>query len=178
MKISQKQNRTRINDSITVSEVRLIGKDNEQLGVMPVTEALVKAQQQNLDLVEISPNAEPPVCKVMDFGRYLFDIKKKKATQKKKQHVTQIKEIKFRPTTEKADYQVKLRKITEFLSRGDRVKITMRLRGREINFRELGVKLFEQLKQDVADIATVERDIHLEGRQFFMLLTPGKSATK
>lgn len=143
---------------------------------MSVADALSQAQASNLDLVEISPNAEPPVCRIMDFGRYLFDIKKRKNIAKKKQHVTQLKEIKFRATTEEGDYKIKLRKIQEFIGRGDRVKISMRFRGREIQFRDLGIKLFDRLKQDVVSIAQVDRDIEMEGRQFIMILAPHKKS--
>ena len=143
---------------------------------MSVADALSQAQASNLDLVEISPNAEPPVCRIMDFGRYLFDIKKRKNIAKKKQHVTQLKEIKFRATTEEGDYKIKLRKIHEFIGRGDRVKISMRFRGREIQFRDLGIKLFDRLKQDVVSIAQVDRDIEMEGRQFIMILAPHKKS--
>ena len=156
-------------------EVRVIDQEGEQAGVMSIAQALAKAQQVELDLVEISPNAEPPVCRIMDFGRYLFDLKKRKNEQKKKQHVTQVKEIKFRPTTEDADYQVKLRKIISFLQRGDRVKISMRFRGREIQFRDVGAKLLERLKHDVQDVAIVERDLQLDGRQFFMVFASKKA---
>ena len=143
---------------------------------MSAADALSQAQASNLDLVEISPNAEPPVCRIMDFGRYLFDIKKRKNIAKKKQHVTQLKEIKFRATTEEGDYSIKLRKIQDFIARGDRVKISMRFRGREIQFRDLGVKLFDRLKQDVVSIAQVDRDIEMEGRQFIMILAPHKKS--
>lgn len=155
-------------------EIRLVNQKGEQLGIMSVSEALQQSQAAGLDLVEISPNATPPVCRIMDFSRHLFDEKKRKNEQKKKQHVTQVKEIKFRPTTEEADYQVKLRKILGFLKRGDRVKISMRFRGREMQFRDVGAKLLERLKLDVQDVANVERDLELEGRQFFMLFTAKK----
>ena len=155
-------------------EVRLVNQEGEQLGIMSVPDALSKARGAGLDLVEISPNATPPVCRIMDFSRHLFDEKKRKNEQKKKQHVTQVKEIKFRPTTEDADYQVKLRKIVGFLGRGDRVKISMRFRGREMQFRDVGAKLLERLKLDVQDVAVVERDLELDGRQFFMVFAAKK----
>lgn len=141
---------------------------------MDLNEALEKARGVSLDLVEVSPNAEPPVCRIMDFGKYIFEMKKKSQGGKTKQKQVQVKEIKFRPGTEKGDYDIKLKKLTKFLEGGDRTKITLRYRGREMAHQELGVKLLRRVEKDLEEIATVEQFPKLEGRQLVMLMTPKK----
>lgn len=167
--------RARVNDQITTREVRLIGSDGSQVGVVSLQEALRLAEEAGMDLVEISPTAKPPVCRVMDYGKYLFELSKKQAEAKKKQKQVQVKEIKFRPTTEEGDYQVKLRNLTRFLSQGNKVKVTMRFRGREVTHQEFGFRILNRLKEDTVEIATVEQDPKREGRQLQMVLAPKKS---
>lgn len=142
---------------------------------MSSADALVKAQQAGLDLVEVSPNATPPVCRIMDFGKYRFENSKKQQASKKKQKRTQIKEIKFRPRTEEGDYQVKLRKLRTFLEHGDKTKVTMRYRGREFAHQELGMQLLKRVEADLEDIANVEQMPNMEGRQMVMMLGPKKT---
>lgn len=139
---------------------------------MKIGEALVQAAEASLDLVEISPNAEPPVCRIMDFGKYQFERSKKKAASRKKTKTSQLKEIKFRPSTDVGDYQVKLRNITKFLNNGDKVKVTVRFRGREMAHHQLGSGLLERVKKDVEEIAVVEQQSKFEGRQIVMVLAP------
>jgi translation initiation factor IF-3 len=137
-------------------------------------EALRMASEQGLDLVEVAPTAEPPVCKVMDYGKFVFEQSKKTHAAKKKQRQIQVKEVKFRPGTEEGDYQVKLRNLTRFLTAGDKAKVTLRFRGREMAHRELGAKLLERVRDDLAELATVEQFPQMEGRQMTMVLTPKK----
>lgn len=137
-------------------------------------EALVMAEEAGMDLVEIVPNADPPVCRLMDFGRFLFDEKKKKNEAKKKQKQVQVKEIKFRPGTDEGDYQVKLRNLTRFLAEGDKAKVTMRFRGREHAHRELGLELLQRVETDLATVSIVEQQPQMEGRQMVMVLGPKK----
>ncbi|MCU7852140.1 MAG: translation initiation factor IF-3 [Candidatus Thiodiazotropha sp. (ex Monitilora ramsayi)] len=164
----------RLNDDITVSEVRLIGADGEQIGVVTIDEALRAAQDAALDLVEIVPNGEPPVCRVMDYGKFLFDLKKQKQAAKKKQKQVHIKEIKFRPGTGEGDYQVKLRNLTRFLQDGDKTKVTMRFRGREHAHRELGLELLQRVEKDLEEFGQIEQKPAMEGRQMVMVLGPKK----
>lgn len=154
--------------------VRLIGADGEQIGVMPVRQAQQLAYDADLDLVEISPNADPPVCRVMDFGKYRFEQNKKLAAAKKKQKQIQVKEIKFRPGTDEGDYHVKIRNLIRFLNDGDKAKVTVRFRGRELAHRELGMELLQRIETDLADYAVVEQHAKMEGRQMIMTLTPKK----
>jgi translation initiation factor IF-3 len=142
---------------------------------MSSAEALGKAREVGLDLVEVSPNAKPPVCRIMDFGKYKFESSKKQQASKKKQKRTQIKEIKFRPRTEEGDYQVKLKKLRNFLEKGDKTKVTMRYRGREFAHQELGMELLKRVYADLEDIANVEQMPNMEGRQMVMLLGPKKT---
>ena len=137
-------------------------------------EALTTAGEAGLDLVEIQPNAEPPVCRIMDFGKFLFDQKKQKALAKKKQKQTQVKEVKFRPGTDEGDYRVKLRNLIRFLKDGDKTKVTMRFRGREHAHRELGLELLRRVEGDLAEFGTVEQQPQMEGRQMVMVLGPKK----
>jgi translation initiation factor IF-3 len=152
----------------------LIGVDGESVGVVPVAQALEAAYDVDLDLVEISPNAEPPVCRIMDYGKYLFEKSKQKAAAKKKQKQIHIKEIKFRPGTDIGDYQVKLRNLKRFLSDGDKAKVTMRFRGREMAHQELGRELLERVKADLEEYGAVESFPKLEGRQMVMVIAPLK----
>jgi len=154
--------------------VRLIGADGNQIGVVALREAQERAEEEGLDLVEIVPNAEPPVCRIMDFGRFLFDQKKKTQEARKKQKQVQVKEVKFRPGTDQGDYQVKLRNLVRFLNEGDKAKVTMRFRGREHAHRELGLDLLKRVEGDLAEISTVEQQPQMEGRQMVMVLTPKK----
>jgi len=157
-----------------VPEVRLIGADGDQVGVVDLRAAREKATEAGLDLVEIVPNAEPPVCRLMDFGRFLFDQKKKKSEARKKQKQVQVKEVKFRPGTDIGDYQVKLRNLTRFLQEGDKAKVTMRFRGREHAHRELGLELLRRVESDLAELSVVEQQPQMEGRQMIMVLGPKK----
>lgn len=163
-----------MNEQITSPEVRLIDSEGNQAGIVSTREALRVAEEAELDLVEISPTAEPPVCKVMDYGKYLFELSKKQAEAKKKQKNFQVKEIKFRPTTEEGDYQVKLRNLCRFLNHGDKVKVTLRFRGREMVHQELGMRLLDRLAKDIEELAVVEQEPKREGRQLLMVVSPKK----
>ena len=162
----------RINESIRAEQIRVVGADGEMKGVMTVREALRLAEEAGLDLVEISPNAEPPVCKILDSGKYKYELQKKAAEARKKQKVIDIKEIKIRPGIEEHDYQVKLRNARRFLEEGDKVKVTMRFRGREMAHLEIGMTLLGRLKQDLADLGKPELEPRMEGRQALMVITP------
>ncbi|MCU7798782.1 MAG: translation initiation factor IF-3 [gamma proteobacterium symbiont of Lucinoma myriamae] len=164
--------KTRINDEITAREIRVIGADGEQAGIMGLAEAKKLANDSEMDLVEIAPTANPPVCRVMDHGKFIFEQKKKKAQEKKKQKQTQVKEVKFRPGTEEGDYQVKLRNLTRFLENGDKTKVTIRFRGREMAHRELGLEVLNRVAVDLEELANVEQRAKLEGRQMTMVLAP------
>ncbi len=142
------------------------------MGIVDIATALETAQQDSLDLVEISPDAEPPVCKVMDYGKHVFDIKKKLAQQKKKQKQTQVKEMKFRPGTDEGDYQIKLRNLVRFLENGDKAKVTLRFRGREMAHQELGAEMMKRVEVDLSELAQVEQYPKLEGRQMTMVMAP------
>lgn len=144
------------------------------LGVMPLSQALQHAGEAELDLVEVSPTAAPPVCRVMDYGKYVFEENKKRQAAKKKQKQIQVKEVKFRPGTEEGDYQIKLRNLVRFLTDGDKAKITLRFRGREMAHQELGMKLLKRLEADLAEVGQVEQFPKMEGRQMVMVLSPKK----
>lgn len=154
--------------------VRLIDQNGAQVGIVTVDEALLQAKQVTLDLVEISPNVDPPVCRIMDYGKYIFDQGKRKTQQKKHQKQVQVKEVKFRPVTDVGDYRVKMRKITEFLERGDRVKVSLRFRGREVQHQELGIEFIDRIKKDLPPGTVVEQEAKMEGRQITMLVVAGK----
>jgi translation initiation factor IF-3 len=154
--------------------VRLIGADGEQVGVVALDEALKVAQAATLDLVEIVPDSTPVVCKVMDYGKHLFEIKKTKAAAKKKQKQQQVKEMKFRPGTEEGDYKVKLRNLIRFLENGDKAKVSLRYRGREMAHQELGMEMLKRIEVDLEELATVEQYPKMEGRQLIMVLAPKK----
>ena len=162
----------RVNEDIRAREVHLIDKDGSNRGNIPVAEALQLAQQAGLDLVEISPNATPPVCKLLDYGKYKYQEQKKQAEARKKQKVVEVKEIKFRPMIDEHDYQVKMRSMQRFFDEGDKVKVTLRFRGREMAHQELGTKLLDRVKEDTGKIAKVEMEARLEGRQMVMVLAP------
>lgn len=166
--------RARINDQINVPEVRLIDEEGEQVGVVPIAEALAKAQEKGLDLVELSPDAKPPVCRLMDYGKHLFDLRQKQRESRKKQRRMQVKEIKFRPGTDEGDYQVKLRNLIRFLEAGDKAKVTVRFRGREMAHQTLGLELMKRVENDLAEYGSVEQRPNMEGRQMVMVLGPGR----
>ena len=172
--IAKLDKRNRVNEEITVPEVRLIGVDGQQIGVVSIGAALEASTEAEVDLVEISPTAEPPVCRLMDYGKYLFDLKKEKAAARKKQKQIQVKEIKFRPGTDEGDYQVKLRNLHRFLEEGDKAKVTMRFRGREHAHRELGLAVLQRVEADLVELAVVEQQPQMEGRQMVMVLAPKK----
>jgi translation initiation factor IF-3 len=162
----------RINEEIRAREIHLIDKDGANRGNVTVAEALQLAQEAGLDLVEISPNATPPVCKLLDFGKYKYQEQKKAAEARKKQKVVEVKEIKFRPMIDDHDYDVKMRSMKRFFEEGDKVKVTLRFRGREMAHQELGVKLLDRVKDDTTKIAKIEMDARFEGRQMVMVLAP------
>ena len=154
--------------------MRVIGADGEQVGVMPTEKAQEMANEADMDLVEVSPDAKPPVCRIMDFGKYQFELNKKRHEAKKKQKVIHVKEVKFRPGTEEGDYQVKLRNLIRFLENGDKAKITVRFRGREMAHQELGQQLLKRIEADLEEYGSVEQFPKLEGRQMVMVLGPKK----
>ncbi|MEL7537610.1 MAG: translation initiation factor IF-3 [Pseudomonadota bacterium] len=166
--------RAKRNEEIEADQVRVINTDGEQAGVMPLEEALELAAGQKLDLVEVSPNADPPVCRVMDFGKFAFEQSKKSQSSRRKQKQVHLKEVKFRPGTDVGDYNVKLRNLTRFLTNGDKAKVTLRFRGREMAHQDLGAKLLERIRDDLEELANVEQMPQLEGRQMIMVLAPKK----
>lgn len=163
-----------INENISAREVRLIGADGQQIGIVSIDEALHAADEVKLDLVEISAEAIPPVCRIMDYGKHLFEKKKQAAIAKKNQKQVQIKEIKFRPGTEEGDYQVKLRNLVRFLEEGDKAKVSLRFRGREMAHQELGMELLKRVEADLVEYGVVEQYPKLEGRQLMMVIAPKK----
>lgn len=164
----------RVNDRIRAPEIRLIGAEGENIGLISPEKAMVLAEAAGLDLVEISPNATPPVAKIMDFGKYKYETQKKESEARKKQKIIEIKEIKFRPNTDTHDYDVKMRSVTKFLEGGDKVKITLRFRGREMAHADLGRKLLERVAEDVTELGKIEAIPRLEGRQMVMMINPVK----
>jgi translation initiation factor IF-3 len=168
------EKKPRVNEEIHSAQVRLIDDKGGQLGVVPTRDALKISEEAGLDLVEVSPEAKPPVCRIMDYGKYKFQLSKRKAAARKKQKQIQIKEIKIRPGTEEADYQVKLRNIVRFLSEGNKAKVTLRFRGREGAHPELGTLLLQRILVDVADQGVVEQNPRFEGRQMVMVVGPKK----
>lgn len=167
--------RSLLNEEIRSSNVRLVAADGSQRGVVSREEALAEARASGLDLVLVASEAEPPVCKVMDYGKHLFELKKTKAAQRKKQKQIQVKEIKFRPGTEEGDYQVKLRNLRRFLEEGDKAKISLRFRGREVVHPEIGMELMKRIAGDLDDLGQVESEPKFEGRQVIMVLQPRKN---
>ena len=164
----------RVNERIRAPEIRLIGADGENIGLIAPDKAMQLAEEAGLDLVEISPNASPPVAKIMDFGKYKYETQKKESEARKKQKIIEIKEIKFRPNTDTHDYDVKMRSVVKFLQGGDKVKVTLRFRGREMAHADLGRKLLERVAADVTEIGKVEANPQLEGRQMVMMINPVK----
>ena len=171
----KKNSGPRTNESITASEVRVISSTGEQLGILSVREALNKAEDEGFDLVEISPNANPPVCKITDYGKLKYKEQKSKKEAKKKQKTIEIKEIKMRPGIDKHDYNVKLKALSKFIGGGNKVKISMRFRGREIEHKNLGFNLLNKLTEEVVNFAEVEVPPKTEGRQIIMVLVPVSS---
>ncbi|HTI17263.1 MAG TPA: translation initiation factor IF-3 [Trinickia sp.] len=164
----------RINGEITAPEVRLAGVDNEPLGIVKLAEAFRLSEQQDVDLVEIAPQADPPVCRLMDYGKFKYQEAKKQHEAKLKQKVIQVKEVKFRPGTDDGDYNVKLRNLVRFLEEGDKTKITLRFRGREMAHQEIGMRMLERLRTDLDEVGQVEQMPKMEGRQMIMVLAPKK----
>ena len=152
----------------------MIGLDNEPVGIVSLIEAFKQAEEANVDLVEIAPNAEPPVCRVMDYGKFRYQEQKKAHEAKMKQKVIQVKEVKFRPGTDEGDYNIKLRNITRFLEDGDKCKITLRFRGREMAHQEIGARMLERLRDDLDELGQVEQFPKMEGRQMVMVMSPKK----
>jgi translation initiation factor IF-3 len=161
-----------VNEEITAPKVRLVGPDGDMLGVVSAPEAIAKAAEYGLDLIEISPNAEPPVCKIIDHGKFKYEIQKKKNEARKKQKVIDIKEIKMRPGIDDHDYQVKMRSVRRFLEDGDKVKMTIRFRGREMVHMELGARVLDRIRADIDAIAKVEQTPRTEGRMMTMVIAP------
>ncbi len=161
-----------INDRIQSDPVRVINPDSTQLGVVSLKVAQEAADDADLDLVEIAPNSDPPVCRIMDYGKYLYNESKRRHDARKKQKQIVVKEIKFRPGTDVGDYDIKVRKLTEFLGAGNKTKVTMRFRGREMAHKELGMEVLERVRDDLKDIAEVEQAAQMEGRQMIMVLSP------
>jgi translation initiation factor IF-3 len=166
----------RINDEIRVREVRLVGESGEQLGIVPIRDALRIAAERRLDLVEVSPTSRPPVCRLMDYGRFKYEQQKRERESRKKQHVVALKEIKMRPTIEDHDYDVKKRAATRFLEDGDKVKVTITFRGREIVHADLARALLDRMAQEISPVGQVERAARVEGRSMIMILAPKKGA--
>jgi len=165
--------KARVNDQIREKEVRVISDDGEQLGVLPIEEALRKAEEAGLDLVEVSASADPPVCRVMDYGKYRYELSKKQAEAKKKQAVVEVKEIKLRPKTEKHDLDFKVRNIRKFIAQKNKVKVTLRFRGREIVYADsLGMELLNQVAAVLEDVAVIAQPPTMEGRQMVMMVAP------
>lgn len=164
----------RINTEITAREIRVVGVEGEPVGVLPLAKALEMAEEMETDLVEIAPNAEPPVCRLMDYGKFKYRESKRKHDAKMKQKQVQVKEIKFRPGTDEGDYQVKLKNLIRFLMEGDKAKITLRFRGREMAHQEIGMAQLKRIEQDLAEYAVVEQFPKMEGRQMVMMLGPKK----
>ncbi|MBU6459726.1 MAG: translation initiation factor IF-3 [Proteobacteria bacterium] len=167
---------SRINGEINAPQIRLIGVDNEQLGIVGLAQALELAEEAQVDLVEIAPQAEPPVCRLMDYGKFKYQQSKRQHEAKVKQKQIQVKEVKFRPGTDEGDYQVKLRNLIRFLQEGDKTKVTLRFRGREMTHQEIGVRLLRRVEEDLSEDGVVEQFPRLEGRQMVMVISPKKKA--
>ena len=163
-----------INGEIRADKIRLISESGEQLGIVSLNEALATAEQASLDLVQMAKEGDPLVCRLLNHGKHVFDAKKQKAASKKKQKRQQIKEIKFRPVTEKNDYEIKVNKIKTFIENGDKAKITLRFRGREMAHQQIGLELLKRVESDLENMASVEQFPTLEGRQLVMMMTPNK----
>ena len=161
------------NEQLTADPVRLVGAGGEQVGIVPLSEAIAAAEAASMDLVQIA-DSDPVVCKVMDYGKHVFEAKKQKSAQRKKQKRTQVKEMKFRPGTEEGDYQVKLRNLVRFLENGDKAKVTLRFRGREMAHQEIGMELLKRVEADLIELGAVEQFPKMEGRQLTMVIAPKK----
>jgi len=172
MKLTPNREGPRINEGIDTPNIQLIDATGINVGVIAIADALARAAEAGLDLVEISPNSEPPVCKILDFGKYKYQAQKKASEARKKQRTVEIKEIKMRPNIDIHDYEVKMRSIVRFFEEGDKVKVTLRFRGREMAHMDLGTKLLDRVKLDTSTIAKVESEPRLEGRQMVMVLSP------
>lgn len=168
----------RVNDQIRVPNVRLVGADGEMIGVVSRDDALERAAEAGLDLVEVAPNADPPVCKLLDYGKFKFETQKKAHEARKKHRTISIKELKFRPNIDEHDYRVKMRNAVKFLEAGDKVKITMRFRGREVTHQDLGMKLLRRVADELVELAKIEQRPKLEGRQMTMVLAPEEPKKK
>ncbi|UXY14791.1 translation initiation factor IF-3 [Chitiniphilus purpureus] len=174
MAIAAQDKEPRINGEITAREIRLQGLDGEQLGIVSLAQAITLAEEAEVDLVEIAPTAVPPVCRIMDYGKYKYEKSKKEHAAKQKQKQIQVKEVKLRPGTDENDYQVKLRNLTRFLEEGDKAKVTLRFRGREMAHQEIGLAQLKRIESDLTELAVVEQFPKLEGRQMIMMLAPKK----
>jgi len=172
MKLTPNRGGPRVNEGIDTPEIQLIDATGENVGVVEINDARERALEAGLDLVEISPNSVPPVCKILDFGKYKYQAQKKAAEARKKQRTVEIKEIKMRPNIDTHDYDVKMRSMSRFFEEGDKVKVTLRFRGREMAHQNLGMQLLNKVKQDTTGIAKVESEPRLEGRQMVMVLAP------
>jgi translation initiation factor IF-3 len=167
-----------VNRRIRVREVRVIAEDGSQLGILPTDDALRRAEEKGLDLVEVQPMARPPVCKIMDYGKFKYEQKRKASELKKKQTVVEVKEVKFRPKTGEHDFQTKLRHLREFLQDGNKARVTIMFRGREIVHPEIGHDILKRLGEAISDIGQVEMGARMEGKQMFMIVAPGKAPAK
>lgn len=174
MAANPKGDEHRINDRIEAREVRLVDQDGGMVGVVALRDAIIRAEDVGLDLVEISPNATPPVCKILDYGKFKYEAQKKANAARKKQRVIEVKEIKMRPSIDNNDYSIKMKKVREFLDEGDKVKVTMRFRGREMAHQHLAMNILEKVREEMADLAKVEQFPKLEGRQMIMVMAPLK----
>jgi translation initiation factor IF-3 len=172
MQTPPKNEGPRVNREIDVRSIRLVGADGEMIGVVTLREGLTMAEEAGLDLVEVSPNADPPVCKILDFGKFKYEDQKKKNAARKKQKVIEVKEIKLRPNIDDHDYGVKMRAMRSFLEEGDKVKVTLRFRGRELAHQDLGMKVLERVRDDLEDLGKVEQIPKMEGRQMVMVIAP------
>lgn len=164
----------RVNDRIEAQEVRLVGEDGEMIGVVRLREALERAREVGLDLVEVSPTAKPPVCKILDYGKFKYEAQKRANAARKKQRVIEVKEIKMRPGIDDNDYNIKMKKVRTFLEEGDKVKVTMRFRGRELSHQNLAMNILTKVKDEVSDLGKVEQFPKMEGRQMVMVMAPLK----
>ena len=164
----------RVNDRIETPEVRLVGEDGEMIGVVRLREALERAREAGLDLVEVSPTAKPPVCKILDYGKFKYEAQKRANAARKKQRVIEVKEIKMRPGIDDNDYNIKMKKVRTFLEEGDKVKVTMRFRGRELSHQNLAMNILTKVKDEVSDLGKVEQFPKMEGRQMVMVMAPLK----
>ncbi|MEQ8602180.1 MAG: translation initiation factor IF-3 [Marivibrio sp.] len=162
----------RVNEEIRVPEVRVIDSEGEQLGILSIADAIAAAEEAGLDLVEVSPTAKPPVCKILDYGKFKYEQQKKKNEAKKKQKTIELKEIKFRPNIDQHDYDTKMKSMHKFIDEGDKVKVTLRFRGRELAHQELGLEVLNRVRDDMAEKAKVEQNPNMEGRQMVMVLAP------